>query len=90
MAVTQSIMTVSEAASPMPPERNLRDLLNIYLNDPTRRRSKKTEITYENVLAVVGEVLRLDTPLRSIDRESCRRLLDTLRSLPTNHSKRFT
>jgi hypothetical protein len=86
--VAQPIRTISEATPPTPPERNLRDLLNVYLTDPTRSRSKKTEITYENVLAVVGEVLGLDTPLKAIDRESCRRLLETLRWLPTNYSKR--
>jgi len=44
---------------------------------------------YQNAIAVAGEVLGLDTPLRSIDREGCRRLLDVLRWLPSNPTKRF-
>ena len=44
---------------------------------------------YNHTIPIVGEVLGMDTPLRSIDREACRRLMDMLRWLPTNSKKRF-
>lgn len=33
---------------------------------------------YNHTIPIVGEVLGMDTPLRSIDREACRRLMDML------------
>src|SRR5260370_85410 len=72
-----------------PPEKSLRDLLDVFLADPSRLRSAKTRMIYENTIAVAGAVVGLDTPLRSIDREGCRGLLDMLRWLPSNPSKRF-
>ena len=61
----------------------------MFLSDPSKERSDKTRMIYENAIAVSGEVVGLDTPLRSIDREGCRRLLDMLRWLPSNPTKRF-
>jgi integrase len=74
---------------PASPEKTLRELLTVFLADPTRVRSTKTRMIYSNAMGVVGEVLGMDTPLRSIDRQGCRRLLDLLRWLPTNATKRF-
>jgi hypothetical protein len=51
----------------------------MFLSDPSKVRSDKTRMIYENAIAVAGEVIGLDTPLHSIDREGCRRLLDMLR-----------
>jgi hypothetical protein len=81
---------VNEAPSPQgPPEKTLRDLFDMFLSDPSKVRSEKTRMIYENAIAVAGEVIGLDTPLRSIDREGCRRLLDMLRWLPFNPATRF-
>jgi integrase len=72
-----------------PPEKSLRDVLDVFLADPSRLRSAKTRMIYENAIAIAGEVIGLDTPLRSIDREGCRRFLNMLRWLPSNPAKRF-
>jgi len=77
----------SQSASP--PEKTLRQLLAAFIAAPTKVRSTKTQTIYENAVAIAGEVLGLDAPLRSIERESCRRLLDMLRWLPSNAAKRF-
>jgi integrase len=72
-----------------PPEKTLRELLAIFLDDPVKERGHKVRAIYNHTIPIVGEVLGMDTPLRSIDREACRRLLDMLRWLPTNSKKRF-
>ena len=79
-------MTIIE---PLATQKTLRGLLAAFLADPTKVRSTKTHTIYENAVAIAGEVLGLDTPLRSIDREGCRSLLDMLRWLPSNATKRF-
>lgn len=76
-------------AAPKPPEKTLRDLLTIFLDDPVKARGDKVRMIYNHTIPIVGEVLGMDTPLRSIDREACRRLMDMLRWLPTNSKKRF-
>jgi integrase len=75
--------------TPSPPQKTLCELLAAFLADPTKVRSIKTHTIYENAVAIAGEVLGLDTPLGLIDREGCRRLLDMLRWLPSNSTKRF-
>lgn len=74
---------------PKPPEKTLSELLTVFLADPTTVRGTKTRMIYANAMGVVGDVLGMDTPLCAIDREGCRRLLDLLRWLPTNATKRF-
>ncbi|MDO8409054.1 MAG: tyrosine-type recombinase/integrase [Phenylobacterium sp.] len=81
--------TVEPPYPPKPPEKTLRTLLPIFLNDATKLRGDKVRMIYDNAIPIVGEVLGMDTPLRSIDREACRRLMDMLRWLPTNSKKRF-
>jgi len=87
--VSPVVSPVVPNPTPSQPEKTLRELLAAFIADPTKVRSKKTQTIYENAIAIAGEVLGLDTPLRSIDRESCRRLLDMLRWLPSNAAKRF-
>jgi hypothetical protein len=72
-----------------PPDKTLRELLVIFLDDPVKARGHKVRAIYNHTIPIVGEVLGIDTPIRSIDREACRRLLDMLRWLPTNSKKRF-
>ena len=85
MAIAANIVSSPQG----PPEKTLRALLDMFLSDPAKLRSAKTRMIYENAIAVAGEVIGLDTPVHSIDREGCRRLLDMLRWLPSNPAKRF-
>ena len=88
-AQQQAMATVEPPGPPKPSEKTLRTLLPIFLNDPTKVRGDKTRMIYDNAIPIVGEVLGMDMPLRSIDRETCRRLMDMLKWLPTNSTKRF-
>ncbi|MDP3174907.1 MAG: tyrosine-type recombinase/integrase [Phenylobacterium sp.] len=81
--------TVEPPCPQKPSEKSLRTLLPIFLNDATKVRGDKVRMIYNHTIPIVGEVLGMDTPLRSIDREACRRLMDMLRWLPTNSKKRF-
>jgi integrase len=88
-APSEDRRAIAAAAPKAPPQKTLRDLLGIFLNDPVKVRGDKVRMIYNNAIPIVGEVLGMDTPLRSIDREACRRLMDMLLWLPTNTKKRF-
>lgn len=60
-----------------------------FLNDPTKRRSARTMLAHHTTRRVIEEVLGATTPIQVIDREACRKLLELLRWLPVNHSKKF-
>ena len=85
----RTVERVPPAPPPVRPDKTLRELLAIFLDDPVKVRGQKTRMIYDNAIPIVGEVLGMDTPLRSIDREACRRLMEMLRWLPTNAKKRF-
>jgi integrase len=67
----------------------LRQVYDAYMADPTRDWSPRTRFAYETTRRVVLAVLGEDTPVRSITRAHCRDLIETLRSLPRNASKRY-
>lgn len=77
-------VTVAEKAGP-----TLRDVFQLHQSDPSKARTPKTVMAYENAFDVIGEVIDLDRPIRDIGRDDCRRLLDTLRWVPSNPTKRF-
>ncbi len=66
----------------------LSDIYDRYIKDPTRRRSARTMLAHESTRRVVEDVLGASTPIANITREQCRDLLETLRWLPVNHSKK--
>jgi integrase len=82
-------------ASPVVPaispqvSRSFDALLDLFLEDPSRHRGRKSVLHYENLRAVVRGLWGADKPLLEIDRTACRKLLDLLRWLPTNSAKRF-
>jgi integrase len=70
-------------------ERTIDDLFRLFLADPAKARSPKTEMHYENLRAITSDVWGMGRQLRNIDRDACRDLLEVLRWLPTNPTKRF-
>jgi integrase len=60
-----------------------------YLNDPTKKRSKRTHLAHETTRRLALEVLGADTPIDRITRGQCRDLLEILRWLPVNCAKFF-
>jgi integrase len=67
----------------------LSDIYDRYIKDPTKRRSARTMLAHDTTRRVVQDVLGALTPISDISREQCRDLLETLRWLPVNHSKKY-
>ncbi|MGJ8481716.1 tyrosine-type recombinase/integrase [Sphingobium yanoikuyae] len=100
----QALRTAPEPAIVEPPKREAGAVENIagtrrqvtlaqvyekYLNDPTKKRSKRTHLAHETTRRLALEVLGADTPIDRITREQCRDLLEILRWLPVNCGKFF-
>lgn len=69
--------------------KTLREVFELHQNDPSKVRTPKTALAYANTFEVIGAVIDLDTPTCDISRDDCRRLLETLRWVPSNTSKRY-
>jgi len=68
---------------------SFRDLFDLFIANPARARTRKTEMVYATLFDMASAVWGPEKPLRAIDREACRELLDLLRWLPSNPTKRF-
>jgi len=69
--------------------KTLREVFELHQSDPSKVRTLKTALAYANTFEVIGSVIDLDTPICNISRDDCRRLLDTLRWVPSNSTKRY-
>jgi len=69
--------------------RTLREVFELHQSDPSKVRTPKTVLAYENTFEVIGAVIDLNTPICDISRDDCRRLLETLRWVPSNSTKRY-
>ena len=69
--------------------KSLRELFDLFANDPAKHRVHRTSLALESAAALMFDLLGADTSIAIIDREMCRGLLETLRWLPTNSTKRF-
>ena len=65
------------------------DVFTLFINDPAKKRTPKTVGRYHEMVSVLFDIVGKDTAVKDIDRETCRKLLDTLRWLPANARKRF-
>jgi len=66
----------------------LEEAFDRFLADPARSRAVKTAAHYDNLRWIASGLWGADKALATIGREDCRRLLDTLRVLPSNTAKR--
>ena len=71
------------------PLKTLGEVYDLYLQDPTKKRSKRTMLAHYTTRKIVEEVIGRDVSITDITRENCRELLDILRWLPVNFSKTF-
>ena len=69
--------------------KKLTEIYDLYLADPTKKRSKRTMLAHHTTRKVVEDVIGKDVPIADITRENCRELLDILRWLPVNFSKTY-
>jgi hypothetical protein len=65
------------------------EVFTLFINDPSKKRTPKTVARYHEMVSVLFDVFGRDTPVKDIDREACRKLLDTLRWLPANARKKY-
>ncbi|MCJ2180523.1 phage integrase SAM-like domain-containing protein [Novosphingobium sp. 2580] len=66
----------------------LAEIYDRYLKDPTKRRSDRTILAHHTTRRVVEDFFGASTPISDLNREGCRKLLETLRWLPVNYSKK--
>jgi integrase len=80
----------STKPGPAKPSLTVSALIERYASDPARKGlSKKTQDGYRIVFRVLQELLGPNTRITHIDRDDCRRVLDTLASTPPNAAKLF-
>jgi len=77
--------TTSESPTPL----TLAEVYRRYIDDPTRAWSSSTREAYETIRKLAIAVLGANTPVVALSRVHCRDLLDVLRFLPANASKRY-
>lgn len=69
--------------------KTIQQVYDAYMADPGVIRSGKTVQAYETVFGLLIEIIGQDTPTSDIGRETCREVMDTLRWLPPNSTKRY-
>ncbi|MFN3817230.1 hypothetical protein, partial [Brevundimonas sp.] len=79
----------SSAAATAPLEKTMRQAFELFRSDPAKQRARKTDLHYLNLIELTVGLWGEGRTIRSIDRETCRELLDTLIWLPTNAEKKF-
>lgn len=67
----------------------MRQAFELFRSDPAKQRTRKTDLHYLNLIELTVGLWGERRTIRSIDRETCRELLDTLIWLPTNAEKKF-
>ncbi|WP_427793066.1 DUF6538 domain-containing protein [Brevundimonas diminuta] len=70
-------------------DKTLRQAFELFRSDPAKQRTRKTDLHYLYLIELTVGLWGERRTIRSLDREACRDLLDTLRWLPTNAEKRF-
>jgi integrase len=69
--------------------KTIQHVYDAYMADPGVIRSGKTVLAYETVFGLLIEIIGQDMPVSDISRETCREIMDTLRWLPPNSTKRY-
>lgn len=73
---------------PCPPTKTIQAVYDAYMADPGRVRSGKSVLAYDTVFGLLIEIIGKETPISAITRETCREVMDTLRWLSPNSTKR--
>lgn len=79
-----------EAAPSLPTasEVTLRQLVDRFLDDPTRKAGPKADNDYRVVLRFLGEFVSPDLPLSRVKRDHCRKVVELLTRMPANAGKK--
>ncbi len=89
MTLPQTETPPSLSPRPKAKQKTFEQVFELFINDPTRKRAKKTIAGYRDGIEIIYAVVGRETLIGDIDREVCRRLLETLQWLPTNSPKKF-
>nr|WP_294534861.1 site-specific integrase [uncultured Rhodoblastus sp.] len=74
---------------PVQPVLTLKDIYQRFVDDPAAHRSAKTLLAYRSIYNRLAELVGESAPIASVTRDDCRRVLETLRSMPPNAVKRY-
>jgi integrase len=67
----------------------LRQLYAKYMSDPAVVRTPRTILAYQTSFERLLELLDGETPIQAITRQDCRNLLDAIRVIPSNATKKY-
>ena len=67
----------------------LQQVVDRYLDDPTSTRTAKSTTIYRTTYATIMAIIGPETPIVSINRETCRDILGVLQHLPSNSRKKW-
>lgn len=85
----QKPLQASSQSKPKASQKTFEQVFELFINDPTRKRAQKTVSGYREAIETIYSVIGRETLICDIDREACRRLLETLQWLPANSSKKY-
>ena len=70
-------------------ERSLREVYQLYLDDPRHERCHRTTESYQTTGRWIAEFFGANTPVAAISRERCRAFVEFLTTVPKNAHKKF-
>ena len=79
----------SPTVEPANDDMTLKQVFQMFVDDPSKKRAWTTMARYKETMAVVYEVIPPTTPVRKIGRTMCRKVLEMVQWLPSNATKRF-
>ena len=74
---------------PVQPVLTLKEIYQRFIDDPAANRSAKTLLAYRSIYNRLAELVGESAPIDSVSRDDCRRVFETLRSMPPNAVKRY-
>ena len=83
--------TTPQPEPSVPPivEKTVKEVYDLYMSDPGRTRAAKTRLAYDSIYGLLIELIGENTPISKVTREVCRDVLDVLRFMPVNASKKY-
>ena len=87
--IAPAALATPSSFKPKTTGKTLRELCEVFLNDPTKNRSGKAISGYGNAVELAEAVLGREKVLGAIERQHCRDIIEVLKWVPSNSKKRF-